>query len=134
MMASSTNRAAFKNRGGKQIIVHGTSDPIFSLIDIIDWWNELNKANSGNAASFTRLFAVPGMNHCSGGPALDQWDAFGALVKWVEQNSPPDSIISKGRPGTPWANRTRPLCPYPKYAHYSGSGNMEDASSFVCKE
>ena len=80
MMASSTDLAAFKNRGGKLIIVHGVSDPVFSIKDTMNWWTEVNRANNGRADDFVRLFAVPGMNHCSGGPATDQFDAFTALV------------------------------------------------------
>src|SRR5262249_27786624 len=75
MMASSTDLSAFKSRGGKLLIVHGVSDPVFSIKDTINWWMEVNRANNGHAEEFVRLFAVPGMNHCAGGPATDQFDA-----------------------------------------------------------
>ena len=133
MMASSTDLAAFKNRGGKLIIVHGASDPVFSINDTISWWNDLNKANSGKAAEFARLFAVPGMNHCAGGPATDQFDAFTALVNWVEKGSAPEKIIATAGPNSPWPNRTRPLCVYPAQARYNGSGSVEDAANFSCR-
>ena len=86
MMASSTDLLAFKNHGGKLLIVHGVSDPVFSINDTISWWNDVNRANNGAASDFTRLFAVPGMNHCGGGPSTDQFDAFTALTNWVEKD------------------------------------------------
>jgi hypothetical protein len=133
MMASSTDLAAFKNHGGKLLIVHGVSDPVFSINDTISWWNDVNRANNGAAADFTRLFAVPGMNHCAGGPATDQFEAFAALVNWVEKSAPPERIVATAGQNTPWPGRTRPLCAYPKQARYKGSGSIEEANNFVCQ-
>src|SRR5207344_39991 len=92
MKADSTDLSAFKGRAGKLVIAQGVSDPVFSILDTIAWWEALNKANGGAAGQFVRLFAVPGMNHCAGGPATDQFDAFGALVNWVEKGVAPDQI------------------------------------------
>jgi poly(3-hydroxybutyrate) depolymerase len=133
MMASSTDLAAFKNHGGKLLIVHGVSDPVFSINDTISWWNDVNRANNGAAADFARLFAVPGMNHCAGGPATDQFEAFAALVNWVEKSAPPERIVATAGQNTPWPGRTRPLCAYPKQARYKGSGSIEEANNFVCQ-
>ena len=132
MMASSTDLTAFTKRGGKLLIVHGVSDPVFSIKDTMNWWTEVNRVNSGRAEEFVRLFAVPGMNHCAGGPATDQFDAFTALVNWVEKKAAPDRIIATAGNGSPWPGRTRPLCPYPKQARYVGSGSIEDAANFTC--
>jgi poly(3-hydroxybutyrate) depolymerase len=133
MMASSTDLSAFKNHGGKLLIVHGVSDPVFSINDTISWWNDVNRVNNGSASEFTRLFAVPGMNHCGGGPATDQFDAFTALTNWVEKGSAPDRIVATAGQNSPWPARTRPLCAYPKQARYKGLGSVEDASTFVCQ-
>lgn len=132
MMASSTDLSAFRKHGGKLILTHGVSDPVFSIDDDIAWLNEVNRVNKGQAADFVRLFAIPGMNHCAGGPATDRFDAFTALVNWVEKKTAPDEIVASAGMATPWPNRTRPLCPYPAYAKYKGSGSIEDAANFVC--
>jgi feruloyl esterase len=91
-----------------------------------------------------RLFHVPGMNHCSGGPATDQFDLLSALVAWVERGEAPDHVVAKARgAGNPggvnpelpagWApDRTRPLCAYPSVATYQ-SGDPERAASFACR-
>jgi feruloyl esterase len=133
MMASSTDLSVFKNHGGKLLIVHGVSDPVFSINDTISWWNQVNRANNGAASDFSRLFAVPGMNHCGGGPATDQFDAFTALTNWVEKGTAPDRIVATAGQNSPWPGRTRPLCVYPKQARYKGAGSIEDAGNFVCQ-
>jgi pimeloyl-ACP methyl ester carboxylesterase len=139
---------ALKQRGGKIMVYHGTSDPIFSSDDSVDWYRKLRADDAGNAgdvADFARLYLVPGMNHCSGGPATDQFDMLSALVYWVEQGQAPERIVATARgPGNAggvnadvpanWApKRSRPLCPYPKVARYNGTGSLEDAGSFSCR-
>ena len=131
--AGSTDLAAFRKRGGKLVIAHGVSDPIFSVNDTIKWWNALNAANGGAAADFARVFPVPGMQHCAGGPATDQFDAFGALVSWVEKGTAPDQITATAGAASPWPGRTRPLCSYPEIARYTGTGSLEAGSSFECR-
>jgi hypothetical protein len=99
--------------------------------------NRLNtRYGTNDTSNFSRLFLIPGMNHCSGGPATDAFDGFGALVNWVENGQAPDRIIGTARAGNAdvtWPNRTRPLCPYPKQARYNGTGSIEDAASFTCQ-
>ena len=130
--AQATNLAKFRERGGKMLVPHGGSDPIFSINDTIDWWRKVDAANQGKAASFVRVYAVPGMTHCMGGPATDQYDALAALVDWVERNKAPDRIEAKAGPMTPWPGRTRPLCPYPQVARYK-SGDVNRTESFQCE-
>lgn len=130
--ARSDGLSAFKRRGGKLIVPHGVSDPVFSLADTIAWYGDVDKRNGGRAAGFVRLFPVPGMAHCQGGPAADGFDAFGALVNWVERAQAPDQIVGTAGPMSPWPGRTRPLCAYPKVARYKGAGSLEAAASFVC--
>lgn len=124
---TSTDIDAFGRRGGKLMLVHGVSDPIFSANDTIDYFQRLKGADA-------RLFLVPGMNHCSasGGPATDQFDLLTPLAQWVEKNVAPDRIIARAGNATPWPGRTRPLCPFPRIARYTGNGSIEDAASFVC--
>ncbi|MGJ7614812.1 MULTISPECIES: tannase/feruloyl esterase family alpha/beta hydrolase [unclassified Variovorax] len=134
---------ALRDKGGRMIVYHGTSDPVFSSDDTAAWYERVQAANGGDASSFARYFPVPGMNHCAGGPATDQFDMLSALVDWVEQGKAPASVTASARgAGTPvpnaevpasWsAQRTRPLCPYPQVATYAG-GDTERAGSFVCK-
>lgn len=131
--ARSPQLSRFRAHGGKMIVPHGAADPVFSLNDTLAWYREVDQLNKGTASDFVRVFPVPGMAHCGGGPTTDQFDAFAALVKWVELGAPPDSIIAKAGPQSPWPGRTRPLCAYPKVARYRGAGNIEDAASFRCQ-
>ena len=72
------------------------------------------------------------MNHCAGGPATDSFDGLAAIVDWVEKGTAPARIEASALPGTPFPGRTRPLCPYPSSARYSGNGSIEDGANFAC--
>lgn len=127
--------AAFRARGGKLLIFHGTADPIFSALESIDYYERLTRNGGGPAATaqWARLFLVPGMNHCAGGPATDGFDGLGAIVRWVEEGSAPARIEASALPTSrTFPGRTRPLCPYPAYARYSGTGSIEDGANFAC--
>jgi feruloyl esterase len=132
-IANSTDLSGFKKHNGKLLIVHGVSDPIFSINDTLRWYRDLDKVEGGKASQFVRAFAVPGMNHTTGGPSTDRYDAFGALVAWTEKNQAPEQILAAAGPATPWPGRTRPLCLYPKVARYNGSSSLEDAKNFSCR-
>jgi feruloyl esterase len=131
--ARSSNLDAFRAHKGKLIVYHGVSDPVFSVNDSAAWWREVNQRYNGKAAETVRLFVVPGMNHCGGGEATDQFDALSSLMQWVEQAQAPETIIAKAGASTPWPGRERPLCSYPKTARYAGRGDSEKAGSFICK-
>ncbi len=128
-----TNLTTFSLQGGKLLFYHGVSDPWFSALDTVDYYERMTRANGGREAvnAWSRLFLVPGMGHCGGGPAtLDSFDMLGPIVDWVEnRNAPPAIPATGGR----WPGRSRPLCPYPAHAHYKGAGNVEEASSFECR-
>lgn len=140
-----SNLSAVKARGAKMMLYHGTSDPIFSSDDTTAWYDALRSANAGDASNFSRFYRVPGMNHCSGGPATDQFDMLTPLVNWVEKGQAPERVVASARgPGNAggvnadvpasWsASRTRPLCPYPQVARYQGSGDTENAANFSCR-
>jgi pimeloyl-ACP methyl ester carboxylesterase len=122
---------AFKARGGKLLFAHGLADPIFSPLEMVDYYQRLQAVHGAGTQDFSRLFLIPGMGHCSGGASTDSWDGLGAMVDWVEKGQAPQQILARGT--TVYPNRTRPLCPYPQHAQYKGSGDTEDAASFVCR-
>lgn len=128
-----TNLSTFAARGGKQIFYHGVSDAWFSAMDTVNYYENMAAANGGLqvADGFSRVFMVPGMGHCAGGEqTLDSFDMLSAVVDWVENGEAPDSVVATGvsMPGI-----SRPLCPYPQYPHYEGSGDPNDAANFSCR-
>ena len=125
--ATGTFFSSFIAHGGKLIIYQGLSDPVFSPNAIIAWYRKLI-AQYHRPQRWARLFLVPGMNHCFGGPATDEFDPLSAIVRWTEDKKPPARMIAHG-PAFPGV--TRPLCPYPKYARYKG-GDPKSANSFEC--
>jgi len=142
------NLKAFKARGGKLILYHGWSDAALPPVNTINYFQSVvAKIGQRETGSFVRLFMVPGMQHCGGGPGPNnfgaavsatqsdpQHDMSVAIERWVEQGIAPDQIIASKRQGdakSP-AVRTRPLCPFPQVARYKGSGSTDDAANFVC--
>jgi len=134
-----------RRRGAKVLVYHGVSDPIFSVADTERWYRGVDRRSGGRADDFARLYRVPGMGHCSGGPSTDQADFITPLVAWVERGDEPEAIVASargaGNPGgvnaevpADWSpTRTRPLCPYPTVATYRGRGDVEQASSWTCR-
>lgn len=143
--ASTRGLQPLRARGAKMMIYHGVSDPIFSADDTRQWVDDLAAWHPGGAADFVRYFPVPGMNHCSGGPATDHTDLLTPLVAWVEHGQAPDALPAQvrgpahpaganpERPADGSPTRSRPLCAHPGVAVYRGSGSLEDAASFACQ-
>ncbi len=136
----------FRLRGGKLLMYHGWADPLVNPPNSIDYYQSVVAAEGGDPSAtqqYLRLFMEPGMAHCNGGPGLNTFDALSALELWVEQGIAPERIIASHSvglsspdtaetPGT--GDFTRPLCPFPLVARYTGQGNPDDASNFVCGE
>ncbi len=130
--SDATNLTAFRTHGGKLILYSGMSDPVFSANDLIHYYQDIMRANGGatQTLQFARLFLLPGVNHCGGGPGLDSFDSLSALEAWVEEGVAPERIVARGNA---FPGRTRPLCPYPQTPHYNGTGNPENAAAFFCR-
>lgn len=122
--------------GGKLIVFHGVSDPVFSFKDTADWYARLLE-NNGDATDFVRFYAIPGMPHGQGGNAPDEVDMLGALVDWVEDGTAPEAVTATFRQANEEidmgnAGAERPLCPWPQHAVFTGDDQMS-AGSFTCE-
>lgn len=129
-----TQLNSFSEHGGKLIFFHGVSDPWFSAQDTVRYYEQLANDNGGAEAvsKWSRLFLVPGMGHCGGGAAtLDHFDLIDPIVTWVEKGEAPQSVVATG---SAFPQRSRPLCAFPKHAHYKGKGDIERAESFECRD
>jgi len=132
--ALNPNLQPYFQHGGKLLQYHGWGDQQISPGSSVLYYNSVLEALGGasKVSGSYRLFMVPGMGHCRGGDGTDTFDAMKALEQWVEQGNAPEKIVaSRVRNGA--VDRTRPLCPYPQVAHYTGSGSTDDAANFVCK-
>ena len=124
----------FKDRGGKLLMYHGWADPAISAYGTVDYYNQVSKVVGGQreADTFSRLYLVPGMHHCSGGPGPNTFDMLTVLESWVERGAAPAQVIAT-RATDGKVERTRPLCPHPQVARYSGQGSIDAAASFRCQ-
>ena len=131
-----------KDRGSKLIVYHGWSDPDISPLNSINYFEDVvsfmshrrdDRATAlGRTQDFFRLFMVPGMQHCSGGPGPNSFDMLTALENWVEKGEAPERVVASHLTGGV-VDRTRPLCVYPKVAVHTGSGSTDDAANFMCQ-
>jgi Tannase and feruloyl esterase len=150
LYATNPDLRAFKAGGGKLIQYHGWGDAAIPPLGSVKYFESVQK-QMGHTDGFYRLFMVPSMSHCAGGPGPTMFgnggagllpdddadhDVVMALDRWVEKGTPPDKIIATGFvDGNPSKGvfMTRPLCPYPKQAQYKGTGDIKDAANFVCR-
>ncbi len=115
---------------GKMIVYNGLSDQGMSSAEFVKWYEELVKVNGEDVRDSVRLFLIPGMTHCLGGDATDRFDMLEAIQAWVEEDRAPDRIHATSRS---IAGISRPLCPHPQVARYTGS-DPSSADSFTCQE
>jgi hypothetical protein len=148
--ATNPDLSRFAARGGKLILYHGWDDPAIPPENTLSYYKGVEaQTGAEKAETFVRLYMVPGMEHCTGGPGANAFGQYGietssgpayglfdSLENWVEKGLPLDSVIATkyeaGPNGAMKAKLTRPLCAYPKIAKYSGTGDINDAANFAC--
>jgi feruloyl esterase len=123
----------FRSAGGKLLLYHGWSDNLLAPLGTVNYYRQVVTTMGGaeKTGDFARLFMVPGMGHCGGGPGTDVFDKVGVLEQWVERGAAPDKVIAAHRTKGV-EDMTRPLCPYPEIAKWKGAGSTNDAANFVC--
>jgi len=150
--AGDPNLGAFKARGAKILMYSGWADPVGPPMDAVNYYRRVEEVMGGRkkTESFFRLFMVPGMAHCRGGPGPNSFgglstiaspqnkidpehDVLSSLVQWVENGLAPDHIVATHLTNDT-IDRTRPICPYPKVARWNGAGSSDDAKNFTCEE
>ena len=130
--------ARFLAAGKKLLMYHGFSDPALSPYRSILYYEDAASGTPGKYQQLqenVRLFMVPDMLHCAGGPGPNSFDTLSALEAWVEQGTAPDQIIAKHYTGNNFSqpvDRTMPLCPFPEAAKYKGGGDVNDATNWSC--
>jgi hypothetical protein len=116
--------------GRKLLLSHGWADGLIPTLSTVNFYNELTTHLGAKKAESTRLFLIPGMGHCAGGEGPFVFDAISTVDKWVGSGHAPERIVVSNPPGA--TARTRPLCPHPQEAVYSGSGSTDEEKNFKC--
>jgi len=116
-------------RGGKIIHYHGWADPALTAMMSVNYYESVRaKMGESETEEFYKMYMVPGMFHCGGGPGPNTFDVFTPLKNWVENGVAPEKIIATN----PSTEMTRPLCPYPEVEVWDGVGDPYVAESFDC--
>ena len=122
---------AFRDHGGKIIYWTGWSDLALTPLGTIDYFEAL-AAGDAAARDYARLYMLPGVLHCAGGPGPDRVDWVEAIRAWVEDDQAPERLVASKLAADGSATMTRPVCPYPQVAVYDGTGDSNDEASFAC--
>ena len=133
--ATNANLHPFLGSGGKLILWHGGNDSALTVKATTEYYGKVVNAVGGrsNADHFVRFYIAPGVNHCGGGPGADSTDLLTALDRWVTRHRAPGALTAVRRNASTGAIvLARPLCVYPEYPRYKGSGDVNAASSFAC--
>jgi feruloyl esterase len=131
--ASAGDISAFVAQGGKLILSGGWNNALVPAGAVVDYYSKVRSAiGAARTQEAVRLYMVPGMIECNGGPGTDTFDLLAAMRGWVERGEAPGEVIAS-RVERGQVVRTRPLCPYPQVATYQGRGSTDEARSFVCK-
>lgn len=131
MNATDPDLSRFRDRGGKLLMYFGWADPALNPRTGVEYYEEVTRTLGPSTRNFFRLYMLPGVFHCSGGVGPACFDPLSHLIPWVEQNKAPEAIQAE-QPEGPKVVRTRPLCPYPQTAKYTGQGNPNEAQNFSC--
>ncbi len=129
--ATDPNLGAFKASGGKLVMWHGWSDPALTAFGSIKYHDQV-LARDPMARDYFRMFMMPGVLHCAGGPGPDTADWASVIDDWVDKGQAPDRVIARKVATEGAVSRTRPLCVYPQRAVYNGTGRIDDEKSFSC--
>ena len=120
--------SAFKARGGKLLLYAGWGDTSITPENTVLYYQNLLAEMGKDQGDFTRLFMVPGMGHCRGGAGPYSFDTIGTMERWREQGTAPAQIMGTN----PQSGLTRPLCTFPQFAKYKGTGDLKDAANWAC--
>ena len=131
--ASNADISGYIRQGGKLILSGGWNNALVPAGAVLDYFNNVAaKVGTDNTRRAVRLYMVPGMIECNGGPGTDTFDMHGVIRRWVERGQAPNDVTAS-RVEHGKVVRTRPLCPYPQVATYRGKGSTDDSGNFVCK-
>jgi feruloyl esterase len=119
---------AFEAHGGKLVLYAGWRDTGITPENTVLYYETVLQEMGPQQDDWMRLFLVPGMGHCGGGPGPNSFDSLTALERWREKDVAPTEMLGTNRQ----AGLARPICAYPAYAKYDRSGEQKNAANWSC--
>jgi feruloyl esterase len=138
--ATNPDLSGFTQHGGKLLMYHGWEDGLIPAGATLDYYAQVRGRMGDTVDRNLRLFMMPGVSHCAGGPGPTAFDKLDVLDRWVESGVAPERIVASKYENETSMNtgsgkllRTRPVCAWPKLAQYKGTGSTDDAANFTCE-
>ncbi|MFC4312035.1 DUF6351 family protein [Steroidobacter flavus] len=138
--ATNPDLSGFTQHGGKLLMYHGWEDGLIPAGATLDYYAAVRSRMGDAVDGNLRLFMMPGVSHCAGGPGPTVFDKLDILDRWVDGGVAPERIVvskyeneTSMNTGSGKLLRTRPVCAWPKIAQYKGSGSTDDAANFSCE-
>jgi feruloyl esterase len=128
--ANLTDFSALRAKGGKILVAHGVHDGLVSNRGTQQFLARVRATMGSDVSSFMRHYEIPGYNHAFGSQFNAAWDSVTTLENWVERGIVPPAQVVADTVGVP--GRTRPLCEFPAWPRYNGSGDVNSAQNFTC--
>ena len=129
--ANSVDLSQFMSKGGKVILTVGSIDHTITPYNTVNYYERLvARFEQAATDTFVRFYRIPGFAH-GNGLFNAKFDALSALDAWVEGGRAPATLEAVDiNPEN--HQRRRPMCVYPSWPQYKGSGDVNAASSFTC--
>ncbi|KKB34257.1 tannase/feruloyl esterase family alpha/beta hydrolase [Bacillus thermotolerans] len=124
---SKPNLSAFKALGGKVLLVHGTTDQIVTPYGSIDYYKQLEKKYGNKLDDFLQFYLIPGYGHGYGEFNMTA-DLLSELDSWVSTGEAPVNLVTADKE----SERTRPMCEFPSWPQYDGTGDTHSAENYSC--
>jgi feruloyl esterase len=131
MDVTDVSLAKFKAKGGKIVMTHGTADDFITPHNSeLYYQRQVKEFGQPGVDGFMRFYMIPGFGH-GFGVFNTKFDSLKLLQDWVEKGQAPKGVTAVD--GNPNANRSRPLCEWPKWPKFTGApGTENSAASFTC--
>lgn len=133
-----TDLSAFEKRGGKLLLMHGLADGLVATEATTEYYlRVIGDMGPGKVRKFVRYYTIPGLGHVFGSPSstgggfFASWDPLPALDAWVESGQAPSGLVTTDQ-NAATRGRTRPVCEWPSWPRYKGTGDPNSAASFTC--
>ena len=118
----------FKAHGGKLLLYAGWGDTGITPENTVLYYENLKKKMGPTRTTSSGCSWCPAWRTAAAVTVRNTFDSIGAMEAWREKGVTPTQLTGFN----PQTSLTRPICSYPQYTKYKGTGNIKDAANWTC--